>query len=616
MVIKLLSSDGRVRQFVGRHRTAVMIAATVVIFALGYVANWATSRQRPSGDSTTSAEPPGKTHQGHGGMSSMGTGTMVSLRQLTITPQARALMNIETSRVERRYVTNIVRMVGKVDYDETRLKYITAWVPGRLDRLFVDYTGVEVEKGDHLVSIYSEELYAAQQELIEALRSSRRRGGNRPDVGGIDLLESAREKLRLLGLTDDQIRQIEKQDKPQTHLTIYSPIHGTVIEKLRQEGDRVKLGDRIYTVADLSQVWVKLDAYESDLIWLRYGQKVTFTTEAYPGEPFTGRIAFIDPILHETTRTAKVRVNVPNQDRKLKPEMFVRAEVRALVATGGRVIDPDLVGKWICKMHPEVVDPEPGECRLCGMKLVTTESLGYFAPTTDDLGKPLVIPATAPLITGPRAIVYVEVPDAEQPTFVGREIVLGPRAGDFYLVRHGLEEGELVVTRGNFKIDSAIQIEAKPSMMTPEGGGGSGMRHHGGGQAKKPQQQRGAAMQIPAAFRDQLRQLEAAYQVVELAAKSNDLDRLRLAFRLFGESLEDVDAELLTGHPRMQWDELKMLLTNDAVVGREVDQQVDVQDAVQNLREHMQRLRKQLMMPAGGSGKAGTRRNGGEHAHE
>ncbi len=611
MAQRLLTHAG-LRDLLNRHRTAAWIVAAVGLFGLGFVTNWAVfGRSAQSAIESAPEQAPATDHAGHTGMAMPSMG----LRQLTISPEARALMNIQTDRVERRYVTNVVRMVGKVEYDETRLKYITAWVPGRLDRLFVDFTGVDVNKGDHLVSIYSEELYAAQQELIEALRSARERGAaTRTATGDIDLLESAREKLRLLGLTDEQIREIERQNKPQTHLTIYSPINGTVIEKLRQEGDRVKLGDRIYTVADLDQVWVKLDAYESDLMWLRYGQQVSFTTEAYPGEFFTGRIAFIDPILNETTRTAKVRVNVPNKDRKLKPEMFVHAEVRALVATAGRVIDPALVGKWICRMHPEVVADQPGRCHICGMELVTTESLGYFAPTSGDLGKPLVIPVSAPLITGKRAIVYVEVPDAEQPTFVGREIVLGPRAGDFYLVEHGLEEGELVVTRGNFKIDSAIQIEAKPSMMTPEGGGAGGMHRHGGEKPAKASQAKKPAMAIPAEFRKQLMQLEIAYRAVETAAESGDLERVRLAFQLLGESLDDVADDLLEGHPRMLWDDLKMLLTNDVVIGRTVAQPAELKRVLQNLREHMQRLRKQLMTTHSGPS-AGTD-DPQAHSHE
>ena len=249
-----------------------------------------------------------------------------------------------------------------------------------------------------------------------------------------------------------------------------------------QEGAYVETGTRIYTIADLTEVWVKLDAYESDLPWLRYGQQVEFTTEAYPGEVFTGTIAFIDPVLNAQTRTVKVRVNVPNLSGKLKPDMFVRAVVSAQVATAGRVMDPNLVGKWICRMHPGVVKETAGDCDVCGMPLVRTESLGLRLGCRRRLtssAAPLVVPVVGRASkTGTRAVVYVERVDAKKPTYEGREIVLGPRAGDFYIVRAGLEEGERVVTQGNFKLDSALQIAAKPSMMSPEGAAGGHEHDH------------------------------------------------------------------------------------------------------------------------------------------
>lgn len=507
------------------------------------------------------------------------SGQLSGMRQLVISPAARALMNLQVTPVSRRFVQAEVRMVGKVDYDETRLKHITAWVPGRLDRLFVDYTGVQVNEKDHMVYIYSEQLYSAQQELIEAVRSAKERAGQpRSDFftdGGIDLVESAREKLRLLGLTPEQIAKIEHQTKPDDHMLIYSPMSGIVIQKLKQQGDRVQTGERIYTVADLRQVWVLMDAYESDLEWLRYGQDVTFATEAYSGEEFHGRIAFIDPVLNEKTRTVKVRVNVPNEDGRLKPEMFVRAVVKASVAAGGRVMDADLVGKWVSPMHPEIVKDEPGNCDICGMPLVRAESLGYVSANDARESAPLVIPASAPLLTGTRAIVYVELRDTEQPTFEGREIVLGPRAGDYYLVKHGLSEGELVVSAGNFKIDSALQIQAKPSMMTPEGGGGGG-HHHGGDSTTAAQggsdEHAGHAMaaDLPVSVRQKLTQIGEAFKTVKAATQGDNRDAIREAWRNLGQIVQSVDANGFSGHAKMVWQELSMLLVNDAVEGIEV----------------------------------------------
>ncbi len=391
-------------------------------------------------------------------------------RELTVSETSKALMEIETAPVERRFVTADVRMVGKVDYDETRVSHITAWVPGRLDRLFVDYTGIRVAEGDHMVELYSPELLSAQEELLQAITAAKDLA--RSDVSVVRdateaMVEAAREKLRLWGLTPEQIKGVEQRGTAADHVTIYAPTGGIVIQKNAQEGMYVKTGSRIYTIADLSQVWVSLDAYESDLQWLKYGQTVTFTAESYPGETFAGTISFIHPVLNEATRTVKVRVNMPNEDGRLKPGMFVRAEAQASVATGGRIMDTALAGKWISPMHPEIVKDEPGSCDVCGMPLVRAESLGYVGqgPTADD--KPLVIPATAPLLTGKRAIAYVEIANKEKPTYEGREIVLGPRAGDYYLVREGLSEGERVVTHGAFKIDAELQIQAKPSMMTP-----------------------------------------------------------------------------------------------------------------------------------------------------
>ena len=243
-----------------------------------------------------------------------------SLRTLTVSDSARKLMEIQTAPVERKFVEVRVRMVGKIDYDETRLKYITAWMSGRLDKLHVDYTGVPVKKGEHLAELYSPELISAQEERLQSLETVK--GLEESDISIVRetaeaTVTAAREKLRLWGLKPDQIAAIEKRGKPTDHMTIYAPTGGIVIHKNAQESMYVKTGTKLYTIADLSQVWIRLDAYESDLKWLRYGQKVEFTVEAYPGEQFFGTVAFIDPILTQTTRTVKVRVNALNPKLRL-----------------------------------------------------------------------------------------------------------------------------------------------------------------------------------------------------------------------------------------------------------------------------------------------------------
>lgn len=389
---------------------------------------------------------------------------------LVLDPEQEIRAGIQTAPVVRLAVAREVRMVGKVDYDESRVRKISAWVPGRIERVFVDFTGVEVRAGDHLVSLYSPELRVAQEELLQARRAARS-----IDRSAVSILresasataDAAREKLRLLGLTDQQVAELEEKGEASDHLTIYAPIGGTVVDKQAFEGMYVETGTTIYQIADLSTLWVRLDAYESDIAWVRFGQRVTFTTTAYPGEIFEGRVAFVEPTLDDRTRTVKLRVNVANDEGKLKPGMFVSATVRAEIIGGGRVLDPDLAGKWIGPMHPEIVRDQPGSCPICGMALVPAEE--FAAPATDRGEAPLVIPSSAPLITGDRAVVYVRLPGTDRPTFEGREVILGPRTDRGYVVRSGLREGEEVVVKGNFKIDSALQIEARPSMMRPAG---------------------------------------------------------------------------------------------------------------------------------------------------
>ncbi len=468
-------------------------------------------------------------------------------RQISFSKDALKLMEIQTSPVERKFVTAQTRMVGKIDYDETRVKYIAAWTPGRIDRLYVDYTGVTVNKGDHMVYLYSPQLLSTQSELIQAVKSVQNMKAGASELlkrSILATLDAARGKLRLLGLTLEQISDIEKSGKPVDHLTIYAPIGGVVIHKNATEGMYVQTGTRIYTIADLSQLWVKLDAYESDMMWIRYGQQVEFFTEAYPGEAFKGRITFIDPILNAKTRTVKLRVNVDNPDGRLKPGMFVRAVVRTRVAGAGRVMDTAMAGKWICPMHPEIVKEASGNCDICQMPLETAESLGYVTVDTSGAA-PLVIPASAPLITGKRAVVYVQLPNTEKPTYEGREVVLGPRATDYYIVESGLAEGEVVVTNGNFKIDSALQIQAKPSMMS----------------AEKPD--KGAVAEqsakvmvfdgVPDEFKAHLGKVVIEYFAVQAALAADDAEAAAKGAHNVLTKLGDVDMALLTGPAHMAW---------------------------------------------------------------
>lgn len=388
-------------------------------------------------------------------------------RTLSMSESARALADIQTTEIKREFPEAIIRLVGKLGYDETRMKSLTARFPARIDELFVNFTGVEVAKGEHLARVYSPELLSAQRELLTAYRSD-------PDSS---ITRAAREKLRLWDLLPDQIEEILSSGEARDSFVLRAPVGGVVVSKNVKEGDYLKTGDPLFKIVDLTELWLFLDAYESDLAWLRYGQDVSFTVESFPGETFHGKIAFIEPEVNRSTRTVSVRVNVPNTDERLKPGMFARGAIQARMAEGGKVFTPELAGKWISPMHPEIIKDGPGACDVCGMDLLPAEELGYVEEGEENM--PLTVPASAVLRTGKRAVVYVEIPDAERPAYEGREIVLGPRAGEVYLVNSGLEAGDRVVTHGAFKIDSALQIQAKPSMMNPEGGGPAPGHDHG-----------------------------------------------------------------------------------------------------------------------------------------
>ncbi|MGB1125839.1 MAG: efflux RND transporter periplasmic adaptor subunit, partial [Phycisphaeraceae bacterium] len=460
-------------------------------------------------------------------------------REIELTPEAAALINVETLPVQRRFLQRPVRMVGKIAVDETRLSNVTAYMPGRLDRLFVDYTGVTVRKGDHLAEIYSPELLVAQQELINAHEAVQAMGDDASDTikrTNKLLFQTAKDKLRLLGLTVDQVEAIAKQGETTDHITLYAPAAGIVTERHVSEGSYVKEGDRLYTLTDLSKVWLMLDAYESDLPWLRYGQSVSFKVQSFGDEVFTGRVAFISPVLDEKTRTVRVRVNVDNKDGRLRPGMFARGVVDAVVSSGEKVVASELAGKWISPMHPEIIKDGPGNCDICGMKLVRVEELGYETIEADDVEPPLVVPDSAVLRTGERGVVYVQTGTKEQPKFEGRVVKLGPSGDGYLIVTEGLAEGELVAVRGNFLIDSALQIEAKPSMMNQDGTSGGGDPHagHGGhaGHDMPPAKGRSDYYVPPlptTSFPEGLPKLLEQYEFAKQAVWGSDITKARTA---------------------------------------------------------------------------------------
>ncbi|UZP66199.1 efflux RND transporter periplasmic adaptor subunit [Desulfovibrio mangrovi] len=453
-----------------------------------------------------------------------------SLRQVEMNADSRKLAEIVVTPVRKQSVALDVRMVGKVEYDETRVGSITAWMGGRIDRLYVDSTGSVVQRGQAMASIYSPELLTAQAELLQAVKAI-----NDAKSSNLDLvrrtaqrtLEASREKLRLLGLSKAQIDAVIANGKPSDHITLHAPQGGIVIKKDVVEGMYVQTGMPIYTIADLSHVWVVLEAYESDLPWIKTGLDVAFAAEAYPGRNYKGRIVYIDPVVNPKTRTVDVRLEVPNGDASLKPGMFVQAVQRI----GGRQ-----------------------------------------AESASGKGDPLVIPVSAPLITGKRAVVYVQ-PKDKPGTYIGREVVLGPRAGETYIVRSGLDEGELVVSKGAFKIDSALQIQAKPSMMNP-GSAEAPISHVHGQPQDSMTQGTAARYEAPPLLLSKLSFLGKHVGVIDDALRASDVDRAKALYAQMNSDLnalaDSVDQNaMLEGEAKLAWKEFAMLLMNDAVLGSE-----------------------------------------------
>lgn len=445
-----------------------------------------------------------------------------SYRQIELDSNARKLAEIEVSPVTRKSVSTNLRMVGKVDYDESLVGTISAWTAGRIDRLYIAKTGSFVRKGQPMAAIYSPELYAAQAELIQAIAAQSKLKANSSSLIRTSIannISAAKEKLHLLGLSKGQIASISKQSTPSKNITLRAPQSGIVIRKDVVEGSYVKTGQSIYSIADLSAVWVVLEAYETDLAWIKEGDTVEFSTEAFAGEQFKGRIVYIDPVVNPQTRTVAVRLEVKNPEGKLKPGMFVQA----------------------------------------AQKTGADKALG-----ADEM--PLVIPVSAPLLTGKRAIVYVQVAGKEG-VYEGREIVLGPKSGNMYVVKSGLVEGELVVSKGSFKLDSALQIMAKPSMMSDTTSSGS----HGHSRMAKGEGNTGARLEVSPLIVSKLHFLNKDFEALARALQQKDVKQGRELFAKIGKKFDGIETFLLEGDAKLVWKENGMLLSNDCILGAEAD---------------------------------------------
>ncbi len=341
--------------------------------------------------------------------------------QVVLSERAKTLARIRTEVVQRDENPAVdIRLLGRIDPKESTLRTVTSWLSGRIDRLHVNTTGQRIRKGQVIATLYSPEIYTAHQDLLVAKRQLARvsKGTESARRSSDAALESIRERLGLLGVSKSDIERMESASSPWRQVPIRSPFSGTVLERMATQGAYVTTGAPLYRVVDLSKVWVQLDAYENDLKRIAVKQPVTLYVEAFPGEVFEGRVSFIDPTLDPNRRTARVRVEVANPRQKLRPGMFVQA-----VLQGGTT--------------SHAVEPE----------------------------RPLLIPKSAPIFTGRRSLVFVEVPEAERPTYEARIVRLGPRSGDKYPVVAGLRSGERVVVHGAFVLDADLQIRGGASMM-------------------------------------------------------------------------------------------------------------------------------------------------------
>lgn len=334
--------------------------------------------------------------------------TVDGLSTVNIDPARQQLIGLTTVAVERGPVGGQWRTVGAVAVDETRVRHVNVKVSGFVEKVFVDYLGKPVRKGDPLFTIYSPELYTAQEEYLLALRTQRSLASAGMQKNGEELVSSARRKLLLWDVSDADIKRLEQRGTAERTLTVYSPISGVVVRKDVVDGMKLDAGAMPYEIVDLSEVWVLADVYENELRFVKRGMKATLHLKAFPDRPFEGKVAFIDPLLDPKTRTVKVRLEFANPNGDLRPEMF------------GEVI-----------LH--------GESH-----------------------QGLRVPTDAVIDSGTRKVVFVSLGEGK---FQPREVKLGEDDGTYVEVLEGLSDDEKVVTRANFLVDSESRLKASLSAM-------------------------------------------------------------------------------------------------------------------------------------------------------
>jgi len=418
--------------------------------------------------------------------------------EIMMSESAAKLAEIQTTKVKREVPENTLFLQGKIKPDERNIAELTARFGGRIEKLFVNFTGQQVQKGEKLATIYSPEMITAQRELLEAMKFKE----SRPQ-----LYRATRAKLKLWDLSNEQIDAIEQQGEPKNYFDVLSPISGTVMNRHVAKGDYIKVGNPLFRVVKLTNVWVLFDAYETDLPWIEIGDSVHIKINAIPGKAYKTTVSFIDPFIDPQTRTAKVRAELNNNDRKLKPEMFATGTFRSEIA-------------------------------------INT--------------KELMIPKTSVLWTGKRSVVYVKVPDRENPSFIYREIELGAEAGDNYVVADGLHEGEEIATNGVFKIDAAAQLEGKKSMMNSESGAMPAGHDHGAQESEETHTIQAVSASLE--FMKQLKSFYEAYLEMNEAFIESDAAKVSKTAKTAVTALENIEMGLLEGDAHMAWmDQLEIL---------------------------------------------------------
>ena len=379
-------------------------------------------------------------------MSSSGEPNVVHLDE-----HAKMLAKIETQKVVASEAIHQIRLSGHIERDETRVRVVTILGSGRLERLYANYIGMQVKKGQHLAEVFSPEFSSAAAELI---------AGEKVLDANHSIKQAAVKKLKLLGVSDGEIKNIATHKTVPASYTLFSPVDGIITSSIGHEGEWFKSGAKLFEIVDLTSVWSVLDVYESQLEMIHYGQSVQITVSSFPGRIWEGQVSFIDPQVQSKSRSLGIRVQLDNADLVLRPAMLAKASVDVQFDAQGRVMKPHLAGKWISPMHPEVIRDEPGQCPVCGMDLITSEE--YVKKQETSAAEVLQIPVQAPLLFGDKALVYVE----EEPNhFKPRLVELGHRVNNSYIVLKGLKAGEHIVKRGAFRIDSDLQIQAGDSMM-------------------------------------------------------------------------------------------------------------------------------------------------------